>query len=253
MNAREVLQRTAKGTLLGTLHLFYPPQCPLCESPLADSERLRFVCEGCLAHIRRLEPPWCALCGEPLGRALCERCAQEEIPFERARSFGFYEGPLARLIQLMKYHKERALIRELVPLLFAVYQQEEKISEGVEGITFVPMSPRSERARGFNPSRLMAEALGRLVGKPVFCTLSKIRETRPQAELAGSERLKNLTDAFAPLSQARCQSVLLIDDVYTTGATAKECSRALRSAGYKHIYVLTVARTPLSSEPEHAS
>jgi len=183
-------------------------------------------------------------------RDLCELCAHEEIPFECARSFGLYEGPLAQLLQLLKFHSERALARELAPFLAQTLAQED-LTARFEGITYVPMSARSQWARGFNQSELLARRLGALVNKPVFTTLWKYRETRPQVDLSGKERLENVKDAFVPLAPARCPSILLIDDVYTTGATVRECSRTLRTAGYEHVYVLTAARTPLALEEAH--
>ncbi|OGF57682.1 MAG: hypothetical protein A2Z21_05385 [Candidatus Fraserbacteria bacterium RBG_16_55_9] len=250
MSVRETLQAVGNGAVLGTLTLLYPPRCPLCEVPLEEdcSKGLRFVCEGCLSQIQRVMPPWCARCGDPLeeGRDLCVRCAFEKVPFECARSFGLYEGVLARLTQRLKFQKEPALTRELAPLLAQALEQE-GLFQCIEGITFVPMSRRSLWARGFNQSQLLAQRLGALVDKPVFATLWKHRETRPQVELSGQERLENLRGAFAPLRPAQCERILLIDDVYTTGATTTECSRALQSAGYPHVYVLTLARAPISS------
>ena len=254
---RETLQAVGTTAILGTLTLLYPPRCPLCEVPLEEDERpkgLRYVCEGCLSQIQRVAPPWCARCGDPLeaGRDLCVRCAFQKVPFECARSFGLYEGVLARLIQLLKFQREPALARELAPLLAHALEQEGWM-DLMEGITFVPMSPRNRWVRGFNQSQLLAQHLGARVDKPVFATLWKRHETRPQVELSGQERLENLRDAFAPLSSARCERILLIDDVYTTGATTRECSRALRVAGYSHVYVLTLARTPITPENDHAS
>jgi ComF family protein len=170
----------------------------------------------------------------------------------RARSFGPYEGRLARLIQLLKYHGERALARDLAPLLIAVLDEHDLTNE-IEGITFVPMSPRRRRARGFNQAKLLARHLGRRLGVPVFPALSKTRETPPQEALSRPERLRSLVGAFAPQGPARCESVLLVDDVYTTGATVTECSRALRAAGYERVCVVTLARTPRSGRscPAH--
>lgn len=252
MAVLKALQAVGAAAGVGALKLLYPPRCPLCEIPLnhdVDAFRLRYVCERCLSQIQRVTPPWCMRCGDPLNGQgdLCERCAYQEIPFECACSFGLYEGTLARLVQLLKFHGERALTRELAPLLVQVLEQE-NLTEKIDGITFVPMSRRGLWVRGFNQSELLARRLGALAKEPVFATLWKYRETRPQVDLSGQERLENLKDAFAPLAPARCQDVLLIDDVYTTGATVAECSRVLRVTGYSRVYVLTLARTPLASD-----
>lgn len=242
MSGLATLARTSREALQSLLQLLYPPKCPLCEAPI---EGARFVCQGCLARIARVRPPWCVRCGEPQeGHDLCQRCAYQEVTFERARSYGFYEGDLAELIRILKFHGERALAWELAQLL-AQLLEEGLFSEPIDGITFVPMSPESERLRGFNQAELLAECLGQLVKVPVFATLRKIRQTRPQVELSGKERIENVKGAFAPQGPTRCEKILLIDDVFTTGATATECSRTLKAAGYKRVYVLTLARTRL--------
>ena len=165
------------------------------------------------------------------------------MPFEWARAFGPYEGRLAQLIQLYKYGGERALARLLASLLHELLQAE-GFTQEIDGITFVPMSRKRRRERGFNQAELLARRLGQLIQAPVFSALLKTKETEPQEALSRAERLKNLQGAFAARGRARCERVLLVDDVYTTGATVRECAQALKAGGYEHVYVLTVARTP---------
>jgi competence protein ComFC len=162
-----------------------------------------------------------------------------------------YDGVLARLIQKLKYERERALVRELAPLL-GKHLQDEQLADQFDAITFVPMSRKSLQRRGFNQSELLAKRLGKLVEKPVLFSLRKIRETSPQMELSGEERRQNLQGAFIARSHHTLKRVLVIDDVYTTGATARECSRALRESGWEHVMVLTLARTPIASHEPNA-
>lgn len=249
----QTIQRAAHDALF----LLYPPQCPLCETRL-HSLQSSLVCPKCLEELERQESPWCVRCGESflptdaqaLGREqtkdLCDRCGTQRVPFERARAYGPYEGRLARLIQLYKYGGERALARVLASLLYELLQAE-RLTQEIDGITFVPMSRKRQRERGFNQAELLARRLGQLTRKPVFSALHKVQETKPQEALSRAERLQNLKGAFASHGQARYESVLLVDDVYTTGATAWECAQALKEAGYKRVYVLTVARTPAPS------
>ncbi len=243
------LRRLVQETLSGALGLLYPPECALCGRPLNDDlpqGPSGFLCEGCQQELgrERLKPPYCVRCGEPLppsGIDLCRGCALGRVPFERARSYGLYEGRLARLVRLFKYHKEPALAGALSSLLAEVVARE---GLEFEGITYVPLGRRRLRERGFNPAERLARALGKLCGKPVFPALRKARETVPQEALSRRERLLNLRGSFAPLGRARCESVLLVDDVYTTGATVRECASVLREAGYERVFVVTVARTP---------
>ena len=251
MRTLTALPQITDDALQGFLNVLYPPRCALCEASLEHDrqDEHRFVCAGCLARIERITSPWCGVCGGPLTHDehdLCARCAHQQIPFALARSFGPYEGELARLIQLLKYHGERALAQDLAALLMETLTGEGLEGE-IAGITFVPMSPKRARARGFNQAELLARHLGRRIGVPVFPALRKTRETPPQEALSRPERLLSLVGAFAPQGRpARCGSVLLVDDVYTTGATVVECSRALKAAGYERVFVVTLARTPRS-------
>lgn len=253
MRGLERIGAASAGCVHGLLALMYPPHCPLCETSFVRGRDARFVCADCLSALddARIRAPYCLRCGAPLSQDvdLCEGCAHRETPFERARSFGLYEGPLARLIQLMKFGRERALASELArPLARALGEGRERdrgrVELPAEAITFVPMSAKSQRARGFNQAELLARCLEGRTGRPVHATLRKARETRAQVELAGQERRENMVGAFAPLGPARCDDILLVDDVFTTGATVEEGARALLDAGYERVFVLTLARTP---------
>ena len=222
----------------GVVRLLYPPHCYLCGLPLEEG----YLCPSCHGELPRLAPPWCARCGGPLEDPegdLCLGCANRPWFFDRARSFGLYQGGLAELVQGLKYRGERALARELARYLLEAGEDLLQLSEA---LTFVPLTPAKRRERGFNQAELLARELGRLTGLPTVSTLEKVRETVDQTGLGPKERWTNVRGAFAPLGPARSERILLVDDVYTTGATAEECSRALRESGYGEIYVLTVAR-----------
>jgi ComF family protein len=221
------------------LGLLYPPHCYICERPTD----LTFICEGCFEEIEteRISPPICKICGCPLPDPdidLCIECANHKQYFDWARSFGFYEGVLAELVKALKYRKEKALSKELAHLLHKALDDIE-----IEAITFVPLSPKRKRERGFNQGELLAWELGKLVGLDVLPTLAKTRETKPQTELSGKERVENVKDSFKVAQSPKCANILLVDDVLTTGATASECSRVLKEDGCGCVYVLTVART----------
>lgn len=238
--------------LLGAiLALLYPPHCFGCESPIENGH---YVCEGCFAKIKKVSPPFCQLCCTPLASEeidLCRWCAHRKRYFTRARSFGFYQnedGVLERMIRALKYNGERALAKELARYLAqAVADMREKF----EMITFVPQTPRKQRERGFNHAQLIAQKLGELLQKETVQALVKIKDTRPQVELKGEERLQNLKNAFLA-NEPNCDNILLVDDVFTTGTTVDECSRALKRSGYKRVFVLTVARTKREEEADAA-
>lgn len=241
----KLISEAAHHLAWGAVRLLYPPHCYLCNAPIEAG----YICPACYAGLPRPDPegPLCARCGGPLleadpgaGTDLCPGCANRPWFFEEARFFGFYEGGLAELVKGLKFGGERALARELARYLF---EAGEGLLARAEALTFVPLTETKLRQRGFNQAELLARELGKLARLPVIPALAKVRETADQTALGPQERLENVRDAFAPVGRARCERILLIDDVYTTGATAEECSRALRAGGYEEVYVLTVART----------
>jgi len=144
------------------------------------------------------------------------------------------------VLHALKFGHERAVARFLSQRLAAYFNTVEPFGD-VETITYVPMSRRDRRKRGFNQAQLLANGLGRQVGIPICKTLAKVRATSPQAALSARERRSNLRGAFQ-LIRSGTEKVLLVDDIYTTGSTVQECARTLKSGGYKAVYVLTVAR-----------
>jgi len=223
----------------GTLQLLYPPHCYLCGAPIEEG----YICNDCYEGLPRipLEGPLCVRCGAPLADPqadICGECANRPWFFDRARSFGLYEGGLAELVKGLKYRGERAL----APLLARYLLEAGDFFKYTEALTFVPLSPLKLRERGFNQAELLAREMSKLTGLPTISTLVKVRETEDQTALSPAERLENVRGAFAPRGVARFSRIGLIDDVYTTGATAEECSRALKEGGYEEVYVLTVAR-----------
>jgi len=198
-----------------------------------------------LGEIEEITGPVCARCGRPMERSggLCSECAAGETEFFLARSFGHYKpgGLLARGITGLKYKGEKALARELGPLLDRGYTGE--LMHEAQAITYVPLSSEKLADRGFNQARLLATFLGRKVDLPVIKTLRKTKVTSPQAELGRKERLVNVRDCFDVIRPISVDSILLVDDVFTTGSTVNECSKVLKLGGAKRVFVATLARS----------
>nr|BAL56327.1 amidophosphoribosyltransferase [uncultured Acetothermia bacterium]BAL60131.1 amidophosphoribosyltransferase [Candidatus Acetothermum autotrophicum] len=229
------------------LDLFYPPHCAVCEAPFSEDQRA-FLCADCEGKIERIPQSHLCRCGIPLPETLdlCPTCANSEPMLEQIRSFGWYEERedpthvLSALIKIFKYGGERALVS-----LFASYldQAGQALRPLVEKITFVPMLPKDERLRGFNQAELLARELGRCWELPVEHTLEKVKETKPQASLPHEARRENVRGAFRLAKFISCASILIVDDVCTTGATLTECASVLKNdGGIEKVYGLTVAR-----------
>jgi ComF family protein len=221
------------------LHYLYPSRCPVCQNSGDDLTTDPF-CRNCWSDIKRYTGPACKICGVPLASeyaAVCANCLKEAPPFSRAESFGLYENALATAINLFKFHGIRRLHGPLGRLLLGF-----DISAS-DAVVPVPLGLRGLRERGFNQSLLLAKVLSRHAKVPLAMDgLLKIRETRPQVGLSARERARNLKGAFSVKGNFRKMKLLLVDDVMTTGATAKECARQLMNAGAEEVAVLTLAR-----------
>lgn len=240
------MRSVGEALAYAVLDLFYPPHCAVCERPFGDGERA-FLCRDCDAKIERIDQSHVCRCGIPLPEVidLCPSCAQSERVLEQIRSFGRYEERedpdhvLSALIKIFKYRGERAL----APLLASYLDQPGQLMcPLIKQITFVPMYPEDERQRGFNQAELLACELGKLWGISVVRALEKVKETEPQASLPYEARRENVRGAFRLAKFTPCASILIVDDVCTTGATLSECAQVLLEGGAERVYGLTVAR-----------
>jgi ComF family protein len=232
----------------GILDLLYPPRCEAC-----GKLRREPICAECEAAIERIRPPMCESCGEPFdpraqAAPRCARCRRPgPKPISVARSAAYYEGPLVAAIRRFKYHGQMVLWRPLADLMVEALGTggaEAMDPASIDVVCAVPLHESRLRERGFNQSALLAEAVAAAIGRPATGLLDRTRPTPPQVDLPAQSRAANVRGAFAPrLAEAiegRC--VLLVDDLFTTGATLAECARALRRAGAADVRVLTLAR-----------
>jgi len=234
----------------------FPDLCPLCREPLPQASS-RF-CATCEASLVPISHPFCLRCGKPFNSKLggdhpCGDCyLHPRLPFARARAYGLYQGPLAEGIRRFKYHAEFSLTRSLSGIFEEAFRREFGDS-AYDLVIPVPLHGRRLRSRGFNQAILLSRGLARRHGLPLDCrNLQRIRDTVPQYGLKIREREKNVKGAFALQRPERIagRRVLLVDDVYTTGATAKECARVLKRAKAASIDVLTLARAGEGLPPE---
>jgi ComF family protein len=236
------------------LDWLFPPRCRACGVWTRGPDSACF-CSSCAAAIELIEHPLCIICGRPFpGSAgedhLCGACIRRAPHFQRARSWACYPReeadpqPLRTAVQKFKYGRKVSLGKPLGRLM-AAGCGEFLVQCRPELIVPVPLHPKRLRWRGFNQSLLLARQVSRACGAPVDAfLLIRRRETPPQTQLSEEERRKNMRGAFAVRAPAsvRGKTLLLIDDVYTSGATVNECSRELRRAGARAVNVLTLAR-----------
>ncbi|MBI3209483.1 MAG: ComF family protein [Candidatus Solibacter usitatus] len=190
---------------------------------------------------------FCQACRTPFANAfpldengLCPLCRRGMRGYDAAYSYGFYDGNLARLIQIYKYSAISTLAQPLSSLLSLALPR----SERIDAIVPVPMHWFRRWTRGFDQTRLLAEELSKRTGLPCLRVLSRTRRGTPQAGLSDRERRKNVANSFAVPDAARVRgkNILIIDDVLTTGATASACGLALKKAGARRVTAITVAR-----------
>jgi ComF family protein len=229
-----------------------PPRCPGCGEVVADDH---VFCLSCWQSLDFLGGPACAQCGESLELALhddsrCGACLANPPPFDRLRAAVSY-GPIARALALKLKHGKRPGIAETMARLMR-----RKVGEsGLDTVVApVPLHRWRIWSRGYNQSALIAQALVRQVPATLALDLVERRKATPSLRgLGRAARARAVTGAFAISPRwkdmVRGKRVLLVDDVYTTGATARGCAKVLRRAGAAEIHVLCWARVVQESDP----
>jgi len=239
------LLRRAGHFALDTL---FPPRC--CACPAFCAERF---CPRHAPTAIALTPPYCRVCAEPfdpLARhdALCRTCREAKHSFDVARSAWIYDGAPREAIHRFKYGGKSALAARLAPAMGDLLLHDETLREhgAFDCLVPVPLHPRRQRKRGYNQSELLARALSRQVEIPTRTLLERTRATRPQVGLNLKARGENVRGAFSLDSRfagdVRGLKILLVDDVFTTGSTLRECAAVLKRAGAGSVCALTLAR-----------
>lgn len=218
------------------IDMLFPRRCPVCDEPVPAKEGL--CCLSCRKTLRRVEEPYCLRCGKPLTdetREYCGDCGAEKALFQRGRALYEYESA-AKAIYRFKYGGRQeyatffgqemadglgSFIREFAP----------------QGLLPVPLSRERMRTRGYNQAALLARELGSRLDLLVMEHLAvRVRNTVPQKELSPAERQNNLKKAFKiSVNDVKLSTVMLVDDIYTTGSTVNALTEALQSAGVKRV------------------
>lgn len=236
----------------GALNFVLPPRCLVCFAP---TDQHHGVCPSCWSSLPLISEPYCAVMGVPFSMpmeegAISPAAIAEAPPFSRARAPVLYEGPAKALVYAFKY-ADRHECADLMATLMARSGRE--LFSDADCLIPVPLHWRRYLSRRYNQAEMLALKLGKLSDLPVHCDLMfRKKHTRHQVGLTSKERLKNVSGAFALRDKAHAEiagkNIVLIDDVFTTGATVNACCRALLRHGAKRIDVLTFARVAPGAE-----
>jgi competence protein ComFC len=244
VSIRDTLARTAKLFELAV----FPSFCKICRT-LLESPREKVLCRSCLDKITPYRAPLCPSCGrfyEGAGDShLCSACLNVAPPFSAHRSCAKYRGALKDTLLLFKYRRYKVLGTSLSEFVAEALKKEEGLWWGVDVIVPVPLHRRRRWERGFNQAEVLARNIGRIKHLPVEAgAIQKIRNVPPQTSLEHEERAQNVRGAYQAIhaEKIRGKVVLLVDDVYTTGSTLRECAAVLRKAGAKDVRAVTIAQ-----------
>ena len=222
------------------LNLLYPRHCPGCAEILKDQNML--LCPSCRSSLSPIMEDYCLRCGKPVdtGTEYCEECSRRKRYFTAGRSVFVYDARWKRSLERYKYYGYREFADFYAEAMVRCCRTDLRRWKP-DLIVPVPLHRKKQRRRGFNQSWLLARKISRLTGIPAEKDLVvKNRATASQKKLSAPERKKNLRGAFSVRRRITGITVLVIDDVYTTGSTVEEMAAALKAAGAAKVYFLTL-------------
>lgn len=232
------------------LDLLYPEKnyCIVCNN-FDQSIEEEYICESCRRKLHYLADPICKTCGKDMlfesSSGICDQCAKHNYSFIKNKSVFRYDGLIKEIIHDYKYLDKSYYHRFLAMTLYHYMIDNSYINFDL--ITCVPIHKQKLKQRGYNQTELLAKFISHKLDIPYKALLVRKSNTIKQSNLSKNEREKNLLNAFAICSKidyniVRDKSILIIDDIYTTGSTMEACANVLKNKGAKAIYGLTVAR-----------
>lgn len=248
IKTRMWLNNKIKSFCESLVDVVYPLNCLICRAKL-NASQYSPLCSDCFSSIKKINPPFCIKCGKPLEIALtpsnkCLNCRKQEYNFDRAWSSTKYDGVMRECIHKLKYNRKFSLGNMFSRILIEFVNKYMEINK-FDFIIPVPLHRTKLREREFNQAQMLAEPLSsnfnkRLLSKNIY----RIRYTLSQSELSLQERRENIRGAFGISNPEliKGKDILIIDDVFTTGATVNECASLLKRNGAGLIEVLTLAR-----------
>jgi len=217
-----------------------PRTCIVCKQEIDRGA----VCNSCLDTITHIRNPACPVCGRPIQKQKkCAYCRYEK-DLDYGRAWALYVPPLDTVMHFFKYRSFRDLALFLGLSMANIVRYDPRLKEA-DCVVPVPLFWWKKLRRGYNQSRLLASVISRECGIPLHDTLARTRNTRTQTKLNGEKRLRNVRGAFRLNGNGfQDSTILLVDDVMTTGATIRECARALKRSGAARVYSIVAGITP---------
>lgn len=221
--------------------VFFPHHCYLCNEVLYRHQR---VCADCLNRAAYIYPPVCERCGR--SKDDC-RCGKRRRTFARCVSPFYHKDVVQQGIYTLKHHGYDVTVAGFANEMAEAVRREYG-GIAFDCVTAVPLHRRERRERGFNQAEKLGQALARRLYLPYETTLIKITVTAPQKELKAVQRSGNLLGVFDVCADVSGKTILLVDDIITTGSTLDECAKMLKIFGAQEVYAVTAAAAVLSNE-----
>lgn len=214
--------------------IIFPARCPGCDSLLSAYGAGGFFCDDCYPDVVRVLDPVCLICGKPIkskDRDLCRDCESRGVTFLQGRGVFLYTGPMKMAMYRFKYSGRRAYAKVFAELSYRLCRDYFR-SVDADVIIPVPMYEGKKIRRGYNQAEVFANELSKLLSVPVRNDiLIRVKNTVPQKGLDRENRQKNMKNAFKIAeSVVKFNCVLIVDDIYTTGATINEAAEAIRGS-----------------------
>lgn len=223
------------------LDLLYPPRCPVCDGILPWREK---ICPECRQKLPYVPGKRCRKCGKPVEdfEILCDDCRKTPHSYDEGRGVFLYNDVMKQTMIRLKYKHRREYGRTLGELVFEA-ERTAVMRWRPEAVVPVPIHRKKLDTRGYNQAEEIARPIAEAAGVPLLTDLLiRTRQTEAMKSLSPEERRQNLTGAFALGKETKKlpERVILVDDIYTTGATIDACAQVLKQAGTRHVFFLAV-------------
>lgn len=226
------------------IDLVYPRRCPLCMNIIGNVYKNGYICARCRTQLPYIAPPFCLKCGKHIGdeeQEYCSDCQRHPKSFERGFPVFSYEGKLKDSVWAFKYKNKREFAESYAEEIMRCHGETLLLLEA-DALIPVPVHASRYRRRGYNQAELLAEALALRLGLPVYGKeLVRVSKTHVQKDLNDKERYNNLKNAFKRQENSvKLDTVILVDDIYTSGATIEACTNVLKGTGVSKIYYTSI-------------